>query len=220
MEPKKHKVVVADFDGVFVRMSEFFKRDAWPRVFAPYGDSYKPHFDKANQEYEQSKRGDRFTILRATYLGLGEPEQRLDELVAAGAQVFDAIVQDSIVRAGVDENVVVAFKEISSTMPVYLNSATPLDALRRTVSNLGIAHLFTAVLGRPNSKAENFALVAVSEGVEPQEILFIGDSQSDFAASEEFGCSFVGWANEWNGWMSGEQPFPVIRSMNELKAYL
>ncbi len=216
-----HKVVVADFDGVFVRMSEFFKRDAWPQIFGPvYGERYKPHFEEANREYERSKKGDRFTILRSTYRGLGEPEEKLDELVAGGARLFDEQVQKAILEAGADPYVVAAFEDIAKTHPLYLNSATPLEPLQRTVQAIGIAHLFKSVLGRPNSKAENFAQVAERERVMPSDIIFIGDSASDAAAAAEFGCSFVGWANEWNGWTEGSQPFPVIADMTQLRTYL
>ncbi len=214
------KALVVDFDGVIVRKSEFFKQEAWTIVFSAYGDSYLPHLKKAEEKFGGGRGGDRFDILRETYRSLGEPEEKLSRLVEKGAQIFDEYVQKKISEAGADSEVVQELEKISKRVPIYVNSATPVDALKRTILNLGISRLFRGVLGRPNSKIENFRSAAAAEKCSPGEILFIGDSDSDAKVAAEFGCKFIGYANEWNRWMGTDKSFPVIISFAELEKHL
>ena len=159
------KALVVDFDGVIVRKSEFFKQEAWTIVFSAYGDSYLPHLKKAEEKFGGGRGGDRFDILRETYRSLGEPEEKLSRLVEKGAQIFDEYVQKKISEAGADSEVVQELEKISKRVPIYVNSATPVDALKRAILNLGISRLFRGVLGRPNSKIENFRSAAAAENV-------------------------------------------------------
>ena len=46
--------------------------------------------------------------------------------------------------------------------------------------------------------------------------IFIGDSDTDVQAAQEFGCTFVGIANEMNEWREGENYFPVLASLENL----
>lgn len=214
------KTLVVDFDGVIVRRSEFFKQETWPIVFSAYGASYLPHFKKAEQKFGGGRGGDRFDILRETYRGLGVPEEKIKALVEAGGRVFDNYVQAKIAEDGADAEVVRVLEKLSARIPIYVNSATPVDALERTIANLGIAHLFRSVLGQPLSKVENFRLAATAEKCAPGEILFIGDSDSDVKAAQEFVCQFIGYANECNGWAGTDKSFPVIISFAELDKHL
>ncbi len=214
------KALVVDFDGVVVRRSEFFKQDAWPHVFAAYGENYHEHFKNAEEQFGSGRGGDRFDILRETYRGLGEPEESVAERVQTGAEMFDGYVQEKIREAGADPDVIAVLEVIAKKMPVYVNSATPVDALARTVKNLAIDHIFTGVLGRPNNKVQNFTLVAEGESIVSSDMLFVGDSPSDAKAAADYGCQFVGYANEWNKWKGSKQSFPVIESFSELEELL
>lgn len=209
-------VFVLDFDGVVIRRSEFFKQEAWPIVFFLYGERYKPFFKEAEAKYGGGRGGDRFDILRETYRGLGEPENKIPELVASGARAFDDYVQAKIIEAGVTDHDRSVLKKLSERLPIYFNSATPVEAIKQTVENLKLKNVITGVLGRPNSKVENFRFVTEQEGVPPRNVVFLGDSDSDYKVAQEFGCRFVGLANDWNKWGGGEKPFPIITDLAEI----
>ena len=73
---------------------------------------------------------------------LANPKEKLSRLVEKGAQIFDEYVQKKISEAGADSEVVQELEKISKRVPIYVNSATPVDALKRTILNLGISRLF------------------------------------------------------------------------------
>lgn len=214
------KAIVLDFDGVVVRRSEFYKQEAWARVFVSYGEGYRLFFERAEREFGGGRGGDRFDILRETYRGLGEPEEKIPSLVDAGAKAFDGYVQAMIMEVGITDQDRQILEAFSRETPIYLNSATPTEALGRTIKNLKLEQFIAGALGRPKSKIENFRLVAEREKAIPQQIIFIGDNENDYGAAQEFGCRFVGFANDWNKWAGAKKPFAVITDLSELERYL
>src|SRR3569623_304125 len=184
------KLLVFDFDGVVVRRSEFFKRAAWPRVFMIQGfdDAYIPYFQKAEAKYGNGKGGDRYDIMRAIDHGLGKSGKDCELYVEEGARIFDAHVQRAIAEAGIDPADRAAFAKLADRFTLYLNSATPIASLNHSAEALLISQYLTGILGRPNSKIENFREIAAQEKVLPQEILFVGDNMSDYKAAQEFDC--------------------------------
>lgn len=209
------KAIVFDFDGVVVRRSEFFKHAAWVELFKGNAAQRK-RFEEAEEKFGQGRGGDRYDILRFV-LQDGNASRNVETEVQELTQRFDAIVQEKMFRAGVDEADRAVFGRLSRKYALYVNSATPQEALEHTIENLGLAGIFRGILGRPLSKRENFEHVAELEGIMPGEILFVGDGESDYKASMEAACRFLGYHNEWNNWKEGEQTFPVIRSLADIE---
>ncbi len=212
------KILVLDFDGVVTPRSEFFKQEAWRDVFSSYGKRAEKPFLEAEKKYGGGRGGDRFDILQETYKLLGEPSDKIAELVKLGSEIFDKYVQKKILEAGINSNSKKTLESLSHKVPIYLNSATPVESLARSVKALGIESCFKASLGSPKSKVENFKYVSQKENTTPQEILFVGDGDSDYRAALEFGCKFIGFANDWNKW--DKKSFPLIRNLNEIGKYL
>ena len=149
------KALVVDFDGVIVRKSEFFKQEAWTIVFSAYGDSYLPHLKKAEEKFGGGRGGDRFDILRETYRSLGEPEEKLSRLVEKGAQIFDEYVQKRYQKQGLIRKLFKNWKNIEARSDLCKFRYSGRCAKAHHL-NLGISRFFRGVLGRPNSKIENF----------------------------------------------------------------
>jgi phosphoglycolate phosphatase-like HAD superfamily hydrolase len=214
------KVIVVDFDGVVVRNSEQYKTDAWRTIAEKYGEQGVRALEEAEKRYGRGKGGDRFTILKAMFEVLNVSAADIEGRVHQEALHFDDMVQARILKEGADPEVIEALEVFADNRPIYLNSATPIEALKKTIANLNIGDIFVDVLGRPRSKIENFGQVADREGIKPSEILFVGDSLSDAHAAETFGCQFVGYRNPLsNDW--GEMPkFSTIPAMHMLANFL
>lgn len=211
------KAIVFDFDGVIVRQSEFSKQEVWEELF-PLGTPEREEFSKAEKLYGGGRGGDRFDIIRYVYENV--PKLRgttLESIVADTECHFDETVQMRIVNEGILAHDKQTLVELSRSRSLYLNSATPVDALKRTLQNLGLEGVFKGVLGRPLSKVENFRRVAAEEDLSPAEILFVGDSEADVKAAKEFGCLFVGLGNDWNTWQEGGKEFPIVKDLAEVK---
>lgn len=87
-----------------------------------------------------------------------------------------------------------ALRKLKERYPLYINSATPDDSLRTTLSLLGIETFFRGIYGGSLGKVENLRLIAHREGVRPDEMIFVGDSAGDMHAAHEFGCHFLAFA--------------------------
>lgn len=206
-------VVIFDFDGVIIPESEQFKAAAWRSLYsAPREQAL---FAQAEQRFGRGRGGDRHDIIRHVLTGLGVAGIGLELRAASDATRFDEMVQENIRAAGVSPATRRALAFCKAITPTYVNTATPLDAIERTLRSLGIREHFTGVLGRPRSKVENFVHVAACEQVVPTQIVFLGDSPSDHRAAVEFGCVFFGLGNQDNGWGALPQSFPVVRDVEE-----
>lgn len=213
---KKIKVIVLDFDGVVIPESEMFKKESWEHLF-PHDSESGRALQEAEARFGRGRGGDRFDILRYVYKTIGTEDADIESRVAEGAGVFDDFVQRRIIETGItvqNRQVIEGLKNKGYRM--YLNSATPLEVMRRTVENLRVTDLFDGVLGRPHSKVQNLLLITQQEQVQPDEILFVGDSPSDLKAAREFGCGFVAVQNQ--GDLVGEKE--GVTSVSELVAVL
>lgn len=212
------RAIVFDFDGVIVRRSEIFKQEAWGALFGGHENAWKS-FKEAEARFGNGRGGDRFDILQFVFAALfpEETEEKREKRVADAAEDYDAIVQKKITNEFIDPIDRALLEQLSRKYPLYINSATPTEALIRTVQSLGISPFFTGVYGRPHSKVENFAVICTELNASPEEIIFIGDSESDYSAAQAAGCRFVGFQNEWNGWREVAKPFTVIQSLEEVE---
>ena len=212
--------LVFDFDGVLVAHSETFKLEAWRVVFKPYEGRYEPFFDEAQTTFGFGKKGDRYDILLHVYTKLGEPAERVEKLVQAGAKLFNELVQEGIRNAGLVEGGYEVLAELSKRFPMYVNSGTAGAALEESLIHLGVLQFFKGAFGGPTSKGENLFKIAKLERIKPSSLILIGDSNGDIIGAQETGAQLVGLANEWNKWAGTEKPFPLITSLEELRGLL
>ncbi len=206
-------VIVFDFDGVLVS-SNRLKRDAWFEVFAESQGFSRALVEQVLREIPET----RFEIAAEILSRVGADPARIEQLVEAAAGRYNAIVQAGIASDAIIPGVADALARYAQSRALYVNSATPEDALAETVGRLGIAKFFKGVYGRPQDKTENLRRIMSESGAEPQEVMMVGDGETDAASARSCGCRFVGIANEWNGWRDRE--FPLISHISELSALL
>jgi phosphoglycolate phosphatase-like HAD superfamily hydrolase len=212
--------IVFDFDGVIVRDSEFLKDRAWDEIFKEWpgwDTSVRPVFRQSLLRVNKIG-GSRFEILCDFFGVLGKSESDVAALTASYAVRFDSIVQEGILQCGVTDTDRAALAFLSKKFPLCINSATPEDALKRSVSDLGLADLFSYVYGRPSTKQENIYRAARDTGIDVPALLFVGDGPGDVAAWADTGCQFIGITNSHNGWAG--KPFPLLSSIAGLPAFI
>lgn len=215
------KAIVFDFDGVIVRQSELFKREGWEQLFASHQRAWEL-FQEAEKKFGHGRGGDRYDILHHIFSGLypDESEGKREERVQSTAQEYDAFVQRRIVEAHVDPIDRMTLERLSKKYALYVNSATPKEALEKTIESLRLVGVFKGTLGRPHTKTENFEFVMSATDARPEELMFVGDGDNDVAVARSVGCRFLGYRNEWNQWKEGDTGFPVIRSLEDVENWV
>ena len=202
------KTLVFDFDGVIMDSNQL-KRAAWYDVFPEHLVSARLVSDVVERN-----KGNRYDILHEIFTVLKRPQETVHLLVDGYARRFNEAVQTRLTSEGVSADTLHALTELAERYPLYINSATPIQGLVETVENLHIGYLFKAVFGVPPSKEENLQIIAVREGISPDEIAFVGDGEGDWQAARSTGVYFIGFANKDNNW--SEREFPLISGLDQI----
>ncbi len=212
------KIIATDFDGVLVESNKVKEFTAWDELLRTAGFAPPELFWRARERV--GKEGTRYDILRAVFSEIGTDGRSIEPLVQEYAERYNAIVQDALGREGLAPGAAGAIQRLTEKYPLYIISATPEQALRQSVEQLGIIDFFTGVCGAPMSKKDHLRSIFQSSSVSPDEVIFIGDDERDWVAAEEAGCGFVGIPNEFNRWQPDEKRFPLIPSFAGLESFL
>ena len=212
------KVLVFDFDGVIVRNSEFGKDKVWDHILPP---EVQEDVVRAKQKISGG-RGSRFDVLRDLAGVMNVKLEEVDLWIETKSKEFDNFTRAFTLQDGIlpgDKNTI---EILSQKYPLYVNSSTPEAVLPSIAEALNIHHFFKAMYGQQgfNSKVENLLRVSNDSKTLPEEILFIGDQDTDFKASEVFGCRFVGVMNDYNKWQTSHKLFSLISAVKDLPDFL
>ena len=204
------KVAVFDFDGVIVDSNEL-KEDAFFAMFA--------HHPQISEELVRDTRarnvGTRFDVLRDVFVRAGMPAGDIDGLVREYALRYDDFVQRGIVERGLAAGAKEALEALAADRCLYINSATAHQPLQTTVDRLGIRSYFKDIFGMPPTKEENLRGIMGREGVDPTEIVVIGDGEGDWYAAKAVGTHFIAVASGFHDWSQYTDGFPIISAISE-----
>jgi phosphoglycolate phosphatase len=139
----------------------------------------KPAIDQADIPQDEQVR-----MLRKLF------DRYYTEVVTEGSFLFPDV-----------EQTLAALQAQGLPMALVTNKPTPFVA--PLLDALNIAHYFTVVIGGDDVKnkkphPEPLLLVAEKLGIEPQTLLFVGDSRNDILAARAAGCCSVGLTYGYN----------------------
>ncbi|TSC84179.1 MAG: phosphatase [Parcubacteria group bacterium Gr01-1014_17] len=214
----KKLVVVFDFDGVLTVGGEGLKQKAWDILALPLHQENANLLYKKREEFSGGK-GSRNDILRETFAEF-YPPYNVGLLTAGYADCYNTIVHKLLEQSGMPEGTEQTLATLAKFCTLFVNSATPEKAVRESVQNFNIVQHFRGIFGQPISKVDNLARAQHLTQVDREFILFVGDSDGDAKAAKEFGCDFVGVANDWNKWTKETVKFPLVGSIAELPKLL
>jgi phosphoglycolate phosphatase-like HAD superfamily hydrolase len=178
------QAVVLDFDGVVLESVEV-KTDAFRRLFAdlPCVDTVVEY----HRRHLGMSRYDKFTYVYRELLRRPLDDEEMARLDSA----FGRLTREGMLAApfvpGAREFLEAAF----GVLPVFVASATPEGELRDIVRERRLAGLLAGVHGAPRTKSEHLSAIASSAGLDPRQLLFVGDAAADRDAARASGVPFV-----------------------------
>lgn len=205
------RCVVFDFDGVLID-SNGVKRRAYYDVFARSG---VPD-ELVSQCLACHADGDRREVI-AAIVSAGHPGESAEPLVARYLAAYASQCDAEIPRCAEQPGAGPVLSSLAGRRALYVNSATPVEPLEGYVVQRGWRPFFRGVLGRPRTKAENFAVIRSLEKVDGNAMLFIGDHESDAAAARAAGCHFAGVNSDTSDFHAGVD---LLQNLNELPRYI
>jgi len=160
-------------------------------------------------------------FVRGVCRHLNMPEEKIGSEVVRRCDDFNRVVQEGIRGIEISEQVRAALTELSGRMPIYVNTATPLEAVLESLDALGLSSLLKGVYGRPGTKLGNIQEIIALERVDPSEVLFVDDQPTGWNVAQEVGCMFFGIHTARNtAWHKTGLPFLVLRSLAELPTFV
>jgi phosphoglycolate phosphatase-like HAD superfamily hydrolase len=186
------RCVCFDFDGTLVD-SNAIKRNSFFDVFS----DVDPNGETVAYVLDVACPGDRYDIAREVAVQLRDrgaipAEPDIETFARRRAAAYTQRCEEAVAKCPEIPGAMDTLEWLAARgLPLYVNSATPQEPLRRVLELRSMARHFRLSLGGPASKGENLATICADAGVSPQELLFVGDGEDDRDAAGTFGCAFA-----------------------------
>ncbi len=180
------KAVILDFDGVLAD-SNAEKLAAFNDLFSLYPDYQDAMLDYHLAHYATPRKA---KFEHYVYEMMAQAGNK--EMVWVMADRFSELVVQKIIACPDVLGTREFLTEFALQVPLYISSITPQAELKCILQARGIHSYFTEVIGDPPCpKPEAIRRVIAAEKLHPSEIIFVGDSPSDFEVASEAELQFI-----------------------------
>ncbi|MBI2372802.1 MAG: HAD family hydrolase [Deltaproteobacteria bacterium] len=185
MRPCPAKVVVFDFDGVILESADI-KTEAFVELFSGRPE----HLDAIRRHHLANLGVSRFKKFEFIYRELyREPfDDQVSERLGAA---FSNLVLTKVLSAPFVPGAISALDDLLGVVRLYVASGTPETELRHIVERRGLDRYFLAVHGSPKEKTTAIEETLAETGAAKEELVFVGDGESDYRAAESTGVRFI-----------------------------
>ena len=183
------KVVVFDFDGTLIDSNQV-KRHLLFEVVADVSEG-ESILEEVLSRVEGV--GDRHDIYREFVLSCKKNAISLHHSTEELIQKYSDKCDEALAVCPEINGATALLEELTKLQKrVFINSATPEIFLQRTVEARDWQKFLDGVYGRPASKVQNLHKIATASSSEANNILMIGDGESDWEAAQDYECHFAG----------------------------
>jgi len=197
--------------------SEELKDEAWFEVFKEYDRPILSNALEISKNRIAGGKGDRADVVMDILTHFGIATSDAQKQINSRCTVFNDFVQRGMQKIKISATTRECLSSLALSIPLYVNTATPKENALQSIRLLGIEAYFKDILGRPKTKVENLQAIINTEHIASHELLFIDDQKSGWTAAQETGVRFVGITTKRNTAWNAGTPFPLIRSIAELK---
>ena len=205
------KAIAFDFDGTLVESIEM-KTEAFRELF-----SERPEKWEEIREYHLTNEGIsreiKIPYIYREILNTELSPKRNQYLVNEySVLVYEKMLSEPFVKG--------AYELITTGKGVrkqFIASGTPQSELRRIFETRDLSKFFDGVYGSPESKVEIVKYFSEKMNIPADEMLFVGDAQSDYDAAISLGMDFVWRKREFEPKkIIADKVFVTVRDMFEL----
>jgi phosphoglycolate phosphatase-like HAD superfamily hydrolase len=205
------KAIILDFDGVVVE-SQGIKNQAFRDLFSDY-PQYLNQIMSYHLAHNAVSRYIKFEYIVTHILGEMYDEDRAKEIAAR----FSGLVCQRIIECSYVEGAEELLEYFSSKVPLYIASVTPQEELEAIIRARQLKRYFKGLYGTPWDKCEVVREVMLKERVNPNAVVYVGDSKEDYKVAEETGVLFIGRINEE---LFDNLAVPAYKDLFGIKAHL
>lgn len=179
------KAIIFDFDGVLVK-STSIKTNAFRKLFSKWQNKMEEGVN-----YHLNNMGiSRYVKFKYFFENiLKEPYS--DEIGQQLGRQFSEIVVDEIKEAPFVNGGIEFLEKNQKKYMFFIASGTPQEELNKIIYSKGIGDFFKDIYGTPSTKSEIVNGILKRYKLERNQVVFVGDAESDKRAAEDTGIHFV-----------------------------
>lgn len=184
------KAIIFDFDGVLVESVDI-KTKSFARLFESEGEEV---VNKVINYHLQNGGMSRFDKFKYFYKNILH-RQLTDEILSDLCKKFSELVVEEIIRAPYVKGAKEFLYKNVTNFNFFVCSATPQKEIETIIQKRKMSVYFNKVYGSPLSKSEIIQRILNNNNLSSQEIIFIGDSLSDYRAAKDKQVFFIARIN-------------------------
>lgn len=186
------KAVIFDFDGVLVE-SATIKTEAFRSIFSRWPDKV----DEAVDYHRKNMGVSRYIKFEHFYRNIiCEPYSK--EIGVKLAREFSELVVEQVKKASFVKGVREFLQNNYKEYLLFIASGTPWDEIVPVMIFKEIDMYFKDIFGSPASKTEIIKNILDKYLLDKNEVVFVGDAQSDRVAAQNTGVHFIMRINSEN----------------------
>jgi phosphoglycolate phosphatase-like HAD superfamily hydrolase len=184
---KRFHAFVFDFDGVIVDSLDI-KTRAYGELFREHGEPVAQQAMNYHKNNGGVSRYEKFRYYYKHFLKQEITEAIVDDL----DKKYSRVVMQQVIAAPYVEGAQEILEEIRCCgKDCFVISGTPEKEMREIIRNRGMQKYFKDVLGSPKNKVENLQTVIQQYSLSPRDMIFFGDSKSDYETARAHHVQFI-----------------------------
>ena len=175
-----------DFDGVILESVDVKSR-AFQEIYSPYGDHVAQNAVEYHLKHGGLSRYEKFKYCHKELLGKDLTSKELQKL---GDQ-FQELAFDGVTNAPFTLGVKKFLKTFYKKIRFSIISGTPMKELKIICDQLKLMDFFYEIYGSPTGKISWCQHIITTNNLRHDEIVFIGDSMTDYIAAKQSSVHFL-----------------------------
>ena len=180
------KGIIFDFDGVIAESVQV-KTDAFAEIYKNYGSDI---VKKVVEHHEYNGGMSRFEKIKFYHESFLDKNITEEEIMDFANQFSDLVVEKVIAApyvSGAFEYIQKSYKKYK----LFISTGTPTEEMIQILKGRKIDHYFSDVFGSPDKKTIHINNIRSRYGLKSNELIYYGDSKSDFDAAVNANIAFV-----------------------------
>jgi len=180
------KSIIFDFDGVIAE-SVNIKTNAFEDLYKPFGREIAKKVIEHHKTHGGISRFEKFKLYHKEFLGIKLTNPQIKDL----ANQFSELVVQKIIDAPFVSGTLEFIKNNYNNYDFHISTGTPENEIKIILDKKNIRNYFKSVYGSPTLKKDHVKTIMSENFYNINEVIFVGDAESDIQAAIENGIKII-----------------------------